>query len=466
MASLRARLHEWKKGEFENESRVGYFHHELHPIRHQVRKEWVKTTAILCLAILGCLSLFWGSLFTVNKHLGNLDVWIVDLDGGIIGQTVVKAAQQAQLSTSPHISYRIKTSFDDATAVRLAVYEEKAFSAIVINRNASDELRNANASYNPFNAAQTIYVEARDQSTIDTYIVPALTQFEQSTVAAFAKVWIPQADVSSLPVQAISPAIAFQTVNLRRFGPTQVTPAVSVGLIYLIIIAFFSYSFFLPTHGHFIELVTPHRGDKFTHRRVYYHHMVIWKWLSTFTAYFFMSLSYSLVSLCYQIPFSHQPYSHTETPPNHANGYGRASFFIYWMTNFLGMNALGFACENVAMVVGNPFTALWLVFWVISNVCTAFYPLELASGVYRYGLFFPLYNVVKMTRVILFDTTKKHVGRYIGILVAWLCVNTLVFPFAARFLRWKVYRGMRKAAAAKEAERQKELQMVDEKGTP
>lgn len=41
------------------------------------------------------------------------------------------------------------------------------------------------------------------------------------------------------------------------------------------------------------------------------------------------------------------------------------------------MIALGLACENVAMIVGQPWTGLWLIFWVITNVSTAFYDIEL-----------------------------------------------------------------------------------------
>jgi hypothetical protein len=42
-----------------------------------------------------------------------------------------------------------------------------------------------------------------------------------------------------------------------------------------------------------------------------------------------------------------------------------------------GMIALGLACENVAMIVGQPWTGLWLIFWVITNVSTSFYDIEL-----------------------------------------------------------------------------------------
>jgi hypothetical protein len=47
---------------------------------------------------------------------------------------------------------------------------------------------------------------------------------------------------------ALSPAIGFSMFNLRPFYPYVSIPAVSIGLIYLIIISFFSFSFYLPIH--------------------------------------------------------------------------------------------------------------------------------------------------------------------------------------------------------------------------
>lgn len=70
---------------------------------------------------------------------------------------------------------------------------------------------------------------------------------------------------------------------------------------------------------------------------------------------------YSFVSLAFQIPFWPEPGPTTE-PAFNPTAYGRGSFPVYWMVNFVGMNALGFACENVAMVIGQPWTAAWLIF--------------------------------------------------------------------------------------------------------
>lgn len=438
---------------------------------------------------MGILSLFWGSLFTVHDHLHALDVWIVDFDGKLspipsdqnspfVGPAIVEAARTMQASPHPHITYSVKSPADfhyNPLEVREAVYNNKAFSAIIVTPNASSLLRDAvtrgNSSYDPKATCQTIYVEARDQVAIDSYIIPELNSFQHVVSSSFAEFWVPEVQrllangtgSTTLPPQAVSPAIDFTTINLRPFGPTQVTPAVTVGLIYLIIIAFFSYTFFLPTHTLFVIQTTP--GSSEHHRKLYFGQLMFWKYMSTFIAYAFMSLFYSLVSLAFEIPLSSQPFSHVEPPPvgTSVNGYGHASFVVYWAINYLGMCALGFACENVAMVVGQPFTALWLIFWVISNVCTAFYPLELAAGVYKYGLFFPLYNVVKATRIVLFDLTKEHMGRHIGILVAWWAVNTMLFPLAARVFRWKACASIEEAKYKADQERAKERELDPEK---
>jgi hypothetical protein len=118
------------------------------------------------------------------------------------------------------------------------------------------------------------------------------------------------------------------------------------------------------------------------------------------------------------------------------------------------MIALGLACENVAMIVGQPWTGLWLIFWVITNVSTAFYDIELgminarsckhivftnviaAPGFYHFGYAWPLHYVVEASRQVLFDLHSR-IGLDFGVLIAWGAVNTLLFPFACYFMRWK-----------------------------
>ena len=152
-------------------------------------------------------------------------------------------------------------------------------------------------------------------------------------------------------------------------------------------------------------------------------------------AYFFMSFAYSLVSLAFQIPFNHRPAPDTSVV-NNPNAYWRGTFLVYWMLNFLGMAALGLACENVAMALGQPWTGLWLVFWIITNVCTGFYEITLAPRFYYWGYAWPLHNIVYASRTMLFDTHSK-IGLNFGVVFTWVAVNTVVFPFACYFMRWK-----------------------------
>lgn len=104
----------------------------------------------------------------------------------------------------------------------------------------------------------------------------------------------------------------------------------------------------------------------------------------------------------------------------------------------MGMAALGFACENMAMFLGQPWTALWLIFWVISNVATSFYPTVLSPGIYQYGYAFPLHAVVEATRILLFDLRRAELGKHFGVLVAWWAVDTALFPVFAWWLRHQV----------------------------
>jgi hypothetical protein len=255
----------------------------------------------------------------------------------------------------------------DPMAVRQAIYDEKAWAAIIINANATallqDAVQNGNTSYDPMGAAQVIYVEARDDTTYSSYVTPQLQKFQSEITSMFGKMWASRvlsmassdatvlSNIQAAP-QAISPAIGFSTFNLRPFFPPTATPAISIGLIYLIIISFFSFSFYLPIHMKFM-------GEN--HRPLHFYQLIIWRWIATVSAYFFLSLFYSLISLAFQIPFS-SPSAPDTVVANPADAYHYGSFVVYWMLNWVGMIALGLACENVAMVVGQPWTAFWLIF--------------------------------------------------------------------------------------------------------
>ena len=148
----------------------------------------------------------------------------------------------------PHLGYQIRPPSmfnNDPMQVRQAVYNQDAWAAIIINANATALLREAvaigNTSYDPLGAAQIVYVQARDESTTNNYIVPILDSLQVQFTSMFGKMWTQMvlqnasdpavlANIQKVP-QALSPAIGFSVFNLRPFTPATATPAVTVGLI-------------------------------------------------------------------------------------------------------------------------------------------------------------------------------------------------------------------------------------------
>jgi hypothetical protein len=319
------------------------------------------------------LCLFWGALFRQTQNVKALTILVVDMDGQgdyrnttpFVGPFVIDTIQKMKAEGGIVPGYTLQPHFyfaDNPLNVRKRVFDNKAWASVVINPNATALLeaavREGNASYDPLGACQITYVSARDQTTASSYIVPSLTVLQKRVVSDFGRAWIPHllqsmsiADLNlNVAPQAISPGIEFSVYDLRPFGPPIATPAISIGLIYLIIISFFSFTFFLPIH---MKYLSP-KG----HPPLHFYQLIIWRYIATVASYFLLSLIYSLVSLAFLMPMTRAKGT-DEWPSQNPNAYGRATFVVYWMGNWVGMTAFGLASENMAMLLGTPWTALW-----------------------------------------------------------------------------------------------------------
>lgn len=201
-----------------------------------------------------------------------LIIQVVDFDGQVapyndiqpvVGPAVSKVTQQLFDSPEPSLGYVTvpPAQFNyDPLRVREAVYDWDSWAAIVINPNATALLQEAvatgNASYDPTGSVQIIIQTARDSTTVSSYILPQIDMFIDEFTASFGPMWASMVmSNTSLTREnlvtasaAVNPGISPLLYDLRPFQPPTATPTVSIGLIYLIIMAFFSFSFFLPIH--------------------------------------------------------------------------------------------------------------------------------------------------------------------------------------------------------------------------
>ncbi|KAI0162548.1 MNNG and nitrosoguanidine resistance protein [Pestalotiopsis sp. NC0098] len=441
---------------------VGFWHHDLHKVRKHAAIKYPLTVLMLFVFVMAVLLLYWAVLFRVEDKMSALTVHVVDFDGQapygdvepLVGPLVTELALQTNALDRPTLGFSVLPAADfgnDPMAVRQSVYDEHCYAAVVVNANASSLLMAAvlsgNASYDPSGAVQFILLSARDETAYSSYIYPQLQAFSDALMARFGTAWAQTLAGSDAVTKemlgrapsAVNPGIAPLKIDLRPFLPPTATPSVTIGLIYLIIMAFFSFAFFFPIHQQFVIPAG--------HRPLHFWQFIIWRWLATSVSYVFISLAYSLVSLSYQIPFWKPPASATEAAFS-ASAYGRGSFPVYWAINFVGMMALGLASENVTMIIGQPWTALWLIFWVITNVATAFYTLDLAPDFFRWGYAWPLYNIVQASRTVLFDLHSR-IGLNFGVLFIWVAVNSALYPFCCYFMRGRVEREKKAAEKSK-----------------
>ena len=74
-----------------------------------------------------------------------------------------------------------------------------------------------------------------------------------------------------------------------------------------------------------------------------------------------------------------------------------------------------------------------LVFWIILNVSTVSFPIELSPSLYKYGYMMPFYSIRQVYNKVIFDIGEPvEILKWFGILWAWLVVIFLTLPFWIR----------------------------------
>ncbi|PAV18859.1 response to drug-related protein [Pyrrhoderma noxium] len=388
-------------------------------------------TVLIILVIFGYLSIFWGSLFKTTEYIHKLKGWVVDFDGGSIGQTVVEAFQN-NTGLPSQLTWQVidASQFSNVDEVAAAVVDEQVWVAVTINPGASNNLSaaiaNADASYDGSNAITAYAAEARNENGY-SIIEPIMQVPLLAAVDAYARQNALQVgtngsiNVQNLLEQApgvLTTPIYYTINNLRPFDVPVAQAVDFVGLIYLLIISF-------------VTCINNYQARVFIsgiNRHLRLRSLLLVRIAVPFVSYFVISLFFSLLSLAFQAPFS--------------RFYGKAGFVIYWMMNWCGMMSLGLALESLITVLTPAFTPFFLILWIISNVSVASVPIEVLPGVFRYGYAAPFYNVSLTVRAILFNT-KNKIGLNFGVQIAWIAISIVTMSLLTILMRKKEEKAFR-----------------------
>ncbi|SGZ53173.1 CIC11C00000004853 [Sungouiella intermedia] len=440
-------------------SRISFFNERLNAERISLSWKVLGIYGIMGFFILAIFSIYWGSIYRREYRYKNLRMLVVIEDedtvngiAPIIGETI-----RSILATPPAMALgkwliQNTTEFNALAQrhnnsvfeeIQRQVHHQHYWSSIYVPRNATVGLYEAilagDVSYNvSANTAISYYETGRDFLSMNQYVTPNVQRIQSMflrhqqniTSAILGNSDLSQVfnNLNSLTVAATPMEWTF--MDGRPFkDPVLLAPS-QVGLIYMIIITFFSFNFFSDIHQSVAKM-----GIKIPH-------LVLYRILSAILSFFVISFFYSLVTLVFQVDF-------TRT-------FGHSGFIVYWMTNFLTMWAVGAMNEAMGMVfimLYPPLLGFWMLFWVIVNISPTFAPLALSAKFFRYGYGMPIHASYEITKVIFFNTYKGALGRNYGILVAW-CVIASVLLLVV-FKKFGQVMGGR--AAAQRAQIEKEL---------
>lgn len=334
--------------------------------------------AILQLLFLGLFAYIFGSLFTQNSHIHNLNVFFVDYDGGSVGAAFRTAYQQQQAANFPTLLEQSAADYPDpAASLRQAVCSARIWGALFISAGATEALNTAlqggtaAAQYNPVDYATLVWNEARYATVVDSAIYSSM-----NTLTSAARVdWMnSNANATLTAAQSGDPAairVLSQPFTLQDIDilPTKQ----GARLIYntLVIILVLNQEFFylgtingLYAQSTLYSVLRP--------RRIIAYRLAI-------------SAAYCLIgSLC----VSGMIWAFRDGW--NVNG---GQFMLSWMVLWLFAH-VNFSFFDFCSIWLKPsFVPLALITWVVINVVSILLPFELNPGFYHWGYALPAHSI-------------------------------------------------------------------------
>lgn len=413
--------------------------------RAKIISKFLVNYIFLVIGFAGVLCIYTGSYFQRNLRYKNLKMAVVIADQNvgnlpnIVGQTVeyyftqipaVQADGNFEIWNYTRISELAQSkNHTIRQELEQQIHHQTYWATFYVHENATldwyQALINQDENFTPVEGLmEVIYETGRDYMAVYNYISTIVKGLLQSF-----NQFVPQSGLVNHMLQTLNETQAFDVMEnaphlisaIPTFTINDLHPvtdplfqaAMTLGGVYSIIMTFFSQIFCLEINMYLASKVT---GAPF----------IIFKILTTQISYIFISLGYVILNTAFQLPFNVT--------------FGHSGFLVLWCFAFLLMSSVGGIIEVLVLIcfaTTPPFLGFVLVYMVVINLSPTISPLVLCPKFYRYGYAIPLKNFYDLLQVSYFNAWKAHVGRNVGVLIAWIVVSNACLPFAMKWLAHK-----------------------------
>lgn len=387
------------------------------------------------------LSIYWGTYYNRGSRLHRLKFLAIIADDRtlstvppVIGNTLSriitspKIAQYGTWTLQNSTNYQFTNSSQYFSELLHKVYIQDYWAGCVVMPNASSNylqaIEQSNGTVNSTLFVHCIYQTGVDMLTVQSYVLPVISTISQALMD-YAPNAIIQPLIGEIPQNTRAATVRKtltnpQSANLIT-GPfvasiTDLRPAsyapfmgiIYVGLIYTCVISVQLFNFTAFVHDKL--------QDKL-HKRSYF----FYRLGSSHVLYAALGLAFTLVVVAFRLPYNAT--------------FGKSGFLVIWAASYLNLAALGGINENILLNVisfDRTYIGFYIVGFLIINISPIMSEVTISPKFYRYSYALPVYNYQKILIICFFDTTKRRLGRYIGILIAWVVVTNIAAPFSMK----------------------------------
>ena len=387
-----------------------------HPAVVKSRKAFFKAAGInfllLQIVFLGVFSYTFGSLFQQTTHTHNLQIVLVDYDGGgAIGRAVRAAYASLQGPNFPSLIEQSPANFPSTADLRDAVCQRQYWAALYVTQGASARLEAAlavqdgvaaSAPYNATDVMAYIWNEAVYPQVVDAAISTNIQLLSNAARVAYST-GNGTGDVHSvsgpLAVSVLAQPWQLQSINIQPTSQGSRAIYNTVAIILVLIQEFF-----------YLGTINGLSAQFKLYSRVNPYRITIVRHLNSLTYTFVGSLCVTGAIWAFRSGWA-----------VNAN-----QFVLSWLVLWLFAHANFVTLDVFTVWLPQPYVPMALVMWISLNITSILLPFPLSPAFYRVGYAFPAHAVYQVLTDIWSGGCNPQLEYALPVLFAWELVGLVL----------------------------------------